>query len=180
MIRFRLSAAAAVLLGAIGARADVDGGAQAPADAGPSAVEVHGLQVPISPDPTLPGRRPVEGAVDANEQPLHKLPAPDRDPYEDFLDSRSSDLDNCAVWSPGGAAVKGWFVAEWRLEADGVPHEMRVIRSTLASPLIEACLLREIAQWRFPPPPAEHQLVRHAFYFTSPQRTDRLPPEVPQ
>ncbi len=144
------------------------------------------MQIPIEADPSLPGHRPVEGAVDPDDQPLRHTPPPeDRGVYDDFLESRTSDLDNCAIWSPGGAAVKGWFVAEWSLQAkdaDGHPQKLRVIRSTLGSPLIEACLLREIGQWRLPPPSRERagELVRHAFYFSSPARTDLLPPEVPQ
>ena len=151
------------------------------ADGGASTVEVHGLQVPIAADPTLPGHRPVEGAVDPDDTPLRPTPpAEDRGIYDDFLESRTSDLDNCAIWSPGGAAVKGWFVAEWILDPGGQPQKLRVIRSTLGSPLIEACLLREIGQWRFPPPAKDGELVRHAFYFSSPARTDLLPPEAPQ
>jgi len=150
-------------------------------DGGTSTVEVHGLQVPIAADPTLPGHRPVEGAVDDDDTPLRPTPPPEeRGVYDDFLESRTSDLDNCAIWSPGGAAVKGWFVAEWTIATDGAAQKLRVIRSTLGSPLIEACLLREIGQWRFPPPAKDGELVRHAFYFSSPARTDLLPPEAPE
>jgi len=183
----RASTAVGVLLVAwpVLAWGEVDAGSAPPApepvgDGGPSTVEVHGLQISIGADPSLPGHRPVEGAVEPEEQPLRPaLPPEDRGAYDDFLDSRASDLDNCAVWSPGGAAVKGWFVAEWTLEAGGHPQRMRVIKSTLGSPLIEACLVREIGQWRFPPPAKPGEVVRHAFYFSSPARTDLLPPEAP-
>jgi hypothetical protein len=160
----------------------VDGGEAAldgAADGGVTAVDVHGLQVPIAADPTLPGHRPVEGVIDTDDLPLRPTPTvPERDIYDDFLDSRTSDFDNCAVWSPGGAAVKGWFVAEWVVRTEGHVERLRVIRSTLESPLIEACLLREISQWRFPRPAIDGQVVRHAFYFSSPARTDLLPPEI--
>jgi len=183
------SAAAAILVLWSGAAlGQIDAGAAQPGppaaetiDGGSSTVEVHGLQVPIEADPSLPGHRPVEGTIDPDDLPRRPTPPPeDRGIYDDFLESRTSDLDNCAIWSPGGAAVKGWFVAEWTVEASGQPQQLRVIRSTLSSPLIEACLLREIGQWHFPPPLKPGELVRHAFYFSSPARTDLLPPEAPQ
>jgi len=159
----------------------IDGGPGSVTDGGVSTVEVNGLQVSIAADPTLPGHRPVEGAIDPEDQPLRPTPPlSEQGVYDDFLDSRTSDFDNCAIWSPGGAAVKGWFVAEWTVRTDGHTEQLRLIRTTLGSPLIEACLLREIGQWRFPPPATDGQLVRHAFYFTSPARTDLLPPELPQ
>ena len=57
-------------------------------DGGASTVEVHGLQVPIETDPSLPGHRPVEGTIDSDDLPRRTSPPPqDRGIYDDFLDS---------------------------------------------------------------------------------------------
>lgn len=162
-----------------------DGGSEGdPPDAGPpSSVEINGLQIPIAADPNAPGHRPIEGAVDdAAPRRVHGSasdnPGAAETPLGELLESRAAELTNCAIWSPDGTAVRGWLSVEWRVEIDGSASRFHVIESSLASPLVERCLTREMGQWHFPPPSAPG-LVRHSFYFAIPARADLQPEPLP-
>ena len=150
------------------------------ADAGAQqTVEIGGLQIPIAADDSMPGHRPVQGLVDEVVPSHTRSSRASRFNYDDLLEARTADLSACASWSPDGRAVKGWLSVEWVVASDGTPSRFKILENDLDSPLVERCMLREMAAWHFPPPPNGDLLVRHNFYLMLPARPELTPIEPP-
>ena len=134
------------------------------------------MQIPIAVNQTTLGHRPVQGAVD--EAPsTARADKPATPTYDDYLEERKAGLSSCASWSPDGREVKGWLSVEWLVSADGIPSHFKVLDDGLNAPVVERCMLREMATWRFTPPPHEALTVRHNFYLTMAGRSE-LPAEA--
>ncbi len=151
-----------------------DGGPRpSPLDGGvPSTVEIGGLQVPIAADQDTLGHRPVQGAVDEAPRGAGRADKPKAQSYDDLLEDRKAGLSSCGSWSPDGRAVKGWLSVEWLVAPDGVPARFKVLEDNLSSPSVERCMVREMASWRFDPPPREAITVRHNFYLMIAARSE--------
>lgn len=138
-----------------------------------SGLDSRALSLPPELDPNGPGHRAVEGAVSGDEAAGVRRSAPrasDELSYDELMGSRLGELDSCATWSPGGAAVRGWALLDWSIQANGKPVQLQVIQSTLNAPLFEACLLRQMGFWRFPPPAEGNRHVRQQLFFDIPAR----------
>ncbi|HQY59952.1 MAG: AgmX/PglI C-terminal domain-containing protein [Myxococcales bacterium] len=114
----------------------------APADA----VAVAALDAGVRSDPLDAGARP-DAALDAGA--ARGLPA---DKIRRTVVAHTASLRACyaaeALKTPG---LKGDVVVQFRIEPSGQVGAASIVSSTLKSPSVEACLLRDVKTWTFPP-----------------------------
>jgi hypothetical protein len=46
--------------------------------------------------------------------------------------------------------LKGTMRVAWRIDPDGSARDVKIVESTLGSPRVEACVIRQVSHWRFP------------------------------
>ena len=138
----------------------------------PRTVEIGGVQVPLTDDENTLGHRHVEGAVDDVPPSIPRTEKTQTQDYADYLEERKGALSSCASWSPDGREVKGYLLVQWLVAPDGAASNFKVVEDNLNSPLVERCMARDMAGWRFDPPPHEPTTVKHTFYLTIAGRTE--------
>jgi hypothetical protein len=61
--------------------------------------------------------------------------------------------------------LAGALNAQWRIDRNGLVTTVRVAKSTLGSPKVEGCVLRQIKRWQFPKPDGGEVDVVYPFLF---------------
>ncbi|MBF0349462.1 MAG: AgmX/PglI C-terminal domain-containing protein [SAR324 cluster bacterium] len=68
---------------------------------------------------------------------------------------------------PTPTVTDGKVVVDWQVEADGTPVNPEVVSSEINHPVLEKCLVAQINEWKFPPPPpsGRNEYVVYKFFF---------------
>jgi hypothetical protein len=61
--------------------------------------------------------------------------------------------------------LAGEIDVAWNIETDGRVSQARVVKSTMNDEKVEGCIVRQVSQWKFPPPAERTVVGRYPFVF---------------
>jgi len=61
--------------------------------------------------------------------------------------------------------LRGMIVVSWRVDVDGHVMASKIVRSSMGSPDVEACVLSEMGHWEFPSSNAPTYIAEYPFKF---------------
>ncbi len=73
--------------------------------------------------------------------------------------------------------TEGKVQFDWQIQPDGDVEKAELVNSDFNSPLLEACIQKEISSWEFPPPPDQRKNTYSEFTFVFRKQENLRKPE---